>query len=46
MGGQGTLYTHLIVCTEDQSPAGIYCIGGDASTEGGVLTLCCETGLI
>jgi hypothetical protein len=46
MGGQGTLYTHLIVCTEDQSPAGIYCIGGDASTDGGVQTFCCETGLI
>jgi hypothetical protein len=46
LGGQGTLYTHLIVCTEDQSPAGIYCLGGEASTEGGVLTFCCETGLL
>jgi hypothetical protein len=46
LGGQGTLYTHLIVCTGNQSPGGLYCIGGEASTDGGVLTFCCETGLI
>jgi hypothetical protein len=37
LGGSGTLYTHLIVCTTGAQPLLIDCESNDASADGGAL---------
>jgi hypothetical protein len=43
--GQGSLYTHLIVCTGGQKPAEIQCDSLGTVSADGSSTFCCTTGL-